>query len=139
MNSLKDKQSIEYDQRQVFDIPPIKVEITEHRAEIKECDRCGAVTVAKFPEDVTHEVQYGSRLKANAVYIKSYALLSYDRAAELFEDLFDVPLSTGTLVNIDREIGKRLEEVNERIKEQMISSPIVNFDETGMKISGKLN
>ncbi len=46
-----------------------------------------------------------------------YALLSYDRAAERFEDLFGVPLSAGTLVNIDRETGKRLEEVNERIKE----------------------
>jgi len=83
-NSLKDKQATEYDRRQVFDIPPIKVEVTEHRAEIKKCNCCGAVTVAEFPEDVTHKVQYGSRLKANAVYIKNYALLSYDRAAELF-------------------------------------------------------
>ncbi|MBA7533383.1 IS66 family transposase ISMma15 [subsurface metagenome] len=139
LNSLKDKQATEYDRRQVFDIPPIKAEVTEHRAEIKECDRCGAVTVAEFPEDVTHKVQYGPWLKANAVYIKNYALLSYDRAAELFEDLFGVPLSAGTLVNIDRETGKRLEEVNERIKEQMISSAIVHFDETGMRISGKLN
>jgi len=138
-NSLKDKQATGYDRRQVFDTPPIKVEVIEHRAEIKECDRCGAVTVAEFPEDVTHKVQYGPRLKANALYIKNYALLSYDRAAELFEDLFGVALSAGTLVNIDWDAGERLEEVNERIKEQIISSAIVHFDETGMRISGKLN
>ena len=138
-NSLKDKQATGYDRRQVFDIPPIKVQVTEHRAEIKECDACGAVTTAEFPDDITHKVQYGPRLKANAVYIKNYALLSYDRAAELFEDLFDVPLSAATLVNIDRETGKSLEGVNERIKEAVIDSPIAHFDETGMMICGKLH
>ncbi len=53
--------------------------------------------------------------------------------------MFGVPLSAGTLVNIDRETGKRLEEVNERIKEAIPDSPIVHFDETGMRISGKLH
>jgi transposase len=137
--SLKEKQASGYDWGQVFDTPPIKVEVTEHRAEIKVCDCCGAVTVAEFQEKVTHKVQYGPWLKANAVYIKNYALLSYDRAAELFEDLFGVPLSPGTLVNIDRDAGECLEKVNERIKEKITSSAIVHFDETGMRISGKLN
>lgn len=137
--SLKDKEVTGYDRRQVFDTPPIKVEVTEHRAEIKECDRCGAVSTAEFPEDITHKVQYGDRLKANAVYIKNYAFLSYERAAELFEDLFGVELSVGTLVNIDRDAGERLEEVTERIKESIISSAIVHFDETGMRICGERN
>jgi transposase len=137
--SLKGKKVLGYDRRQVFDLPPIKVEVTEHQAEIKECGRCGTLTTAEFPEEVRHKIQYGSRLKATAAYIKGYGLLSYERAAELFEDLFGVPLSGGTLVNIDRDIGERLEEVNERIKEQILDSPIVHFDETGMRIEGKLH
>ena len=138
--SLKDKEPIGYDRRQVFDVPPIKVEVTEHRAEIKECDDCGKLTAAEFPGDITHKVQYGCRLKVNAAYIKNYALLSYERAAELFEDLFGVPLSAGTLVRVDRETADRLEEVDERIKDNLIrSSPIVHFDETGMRIEGKLH
>ena len=119
--------------------PPSKVEVIEHRAEIKECDACGAVTAAEFPDDISHKVQYGPRLKANAVYIKDYTLLAYDRAAERFEDLFGVPLSAATLVNIDRETGKRLEEVNKRIKAAITDSPIAHFDETGMRICGKLH
>ncbi len=63
--------------------PPIKVEVLEHRVEIKECDACGAVTTAEFPDDITHKIQYGPRLKVNAVYIKNYALLSYVRASFL--------------------------------------------------------
>jgi len=137
--SLKGKEILGYDRRQVFDLPPIKVEVTEHQAEIKECGHCGTFTTAEFPEEVSHKVQYGPGLKATAAYIKSYGLLSYERAAELFGDLFGVPLSGGTLVNIDREIGERLEEVNERIKEQILESPIVHFDETGMRIEGKLH
>jgi transposase len=137
--SLKAEKVLGYDRRQVFDLPPIKVEVTEHQAEIKECGHCGTLTTAKFPEEVTYKVQYGPGLKATAAYIKSYGLLSYERAAELFEDLFGVPLSGGTLVHIDREIGERLEEVNERIKDQILDSPIVHFDETGMRIEGKLH
>jgi transposase len=137
--SLKAEKVLGYDRRQVFDLPPIQVEVTEHQAEIKECGRCGTFTTAEFPEQVTHKVQYGAGLKATAAYIKSYGLLSYERAAELFEDLFGVPLSGGTLVHIDREIGERLEEVNDRIKEQILYSPIVHFDETGMRIEGKLH
>jgi transposase len=137
--SLKREKVIEYDKRQVFDIPPIKVEVTEHRGEIKACARCGEVSTAVFPEGITHKAQYGNRLKAYAVYIKNYGLLSYERAAELFEDLFSVPLSSGTLVNIDRSCFERLEAVAARIKENIIASSIAHFDETGMRVEGKLH
>jgi transposase len=137
--SLKNAQVLGYDRRQVFDLPPIQVEVTEHRAELKECGRCGQVTTAEFPEGVTHKAQYGPGLKATAAYLKGYGLLSYERAAELLEDLFGLPLSAGTLVNVDREIGERLEEVNKRIKERITDSAVVHFDETGMRIEGTLH
>ena len=92
--------------------------MTEHRAEIKACEQCG------------------ERLKAYAVYIKNYGLLSFARAAELFEDLFCVPLSAGTLVTIDRGCAERLEEVEKRIKKNILGSHVVQFDETGMRVEG---
>jgi|WetSurSiteA1Bulk_404760.scaffolds.fasta_scaffold20535_1 transposase len=136
--SLRKKGVWGYERRQVFEIPPLKVEVTEHRAEMKACEQCGEVSTADFPKGITHKGQYGERLKAYAVYIKNYGLLSYERAAELFEDLFSVPLSAGTLVRIDRGCAERLEEVEQRIKKSIVDSPVVHFDETGMRVEGKL-
>jgi hypothetical protein len=65
--SIKSKKAIEYDRRKVFDTSLIIVEVTEHRAEIKEFDGCGKLTIGESPKRVTYKVQYGLRLKANAV------------------------------------------------------------------------
>jgi transposase len=92
-----------------------------------------------FPEGVTHTVQYRPRLRATAVYLKNYALLPHERTSQLFEDLFGVALSAGTLVNVDREARQRLAEVNERIKEGIVDPPVVHFDETGMRIEGQMH
>jgi transposase/uncharacterized coiled-coil protein SlyX len=137
--SLKHRKPIDYERRQVFELPPMKVYVTEHQGEIKRCDRCGKRSAAVFPEGVTHNVQYGPRLRATAVYLKNYGLLPYERTSQLFADLFGIALSVGTLVNIDREARQRLAEVNERIKEGIVDSPVVHFDETGMRIDGKMH
>lgn len=70
------------------------------------------MTTAAFPEGVTHKARYGPRLKATADQVKGHGMLSYVGAAELFDDLFGIPLSAGTLVDIELEVGERLEEVN---------------------------
>ena len=56
--------------RQVFEIPEPKIEVTEHRVEVKECPQCRAKIPGQFPESVVAPVQYGLRLKTIAGYLQ---------------------------------------------------------------------
>ncbi len=57
--SLFDAEVASHERRQVFDLPPIKVEVLEHQAESKICPNCGCLNKATFPKEVAYPVQYG--------------------------------------------------------------------------------
>jgi len=134
---LADEIPIDVERRQVFDIPRIQMEVTEHQAQIKECSHCGHLNKATFPEQVKAPVQYGLRLKAIAVYLRQYQLLPYNRSRELLRDLFSIDLSEGTLTNITDTCSECLQEPVKQIRKQLVQSPVVNFDETGSSVDGK--
>ena len=135
--SLEASSANSYERRQIFDLPPFRLEITEHRVEHKSCPNCGCFNKAVFPETVSQPVQYGPNLKAVAVYLSQYQLLPYERTSELFFDLFGVELSQATLVNTNQSCYEILKPVAEKIKEQIIGAGVVHFDETGLYIDGK--
>ena len=54
--------------RQVFDIPPIAVKVTEYPL-IERRWGCGTVTAGQAPEGVGAPVQYGPRIAAIMVYL----------------------------------------------------------------------
>lgn len=135
--SLETVETTNYERHQVFDLPPIKVEVTEHRAESKICPYCGCLNKATFPEEAQQPVQYGPRLRSTGIYLSQYQLLPYERISELFADLFDHQLSQATLVNANKAAYEVLEPVEEEVKQRIIASPVVHFDETGLYTEGK--
>ena len=115
------------------------LKVAEHRAQIKRCSHSGELSQGEFPEEVTHKTQYGTRLRAFAVYLKNYGFPSYQRTAEALSDLFAIPVSAGTLASTDSRCARRLEKVVEQIREKLVRAPVVHFDETGLSINGKLH
>lgn len=134
--ALKEQKVKTIERRQVFDIPKIMMEVTEYQAEFKVCCRCGRGHKGQFPEEVKVPAQYGQRIKALVIYFRGHQLLPSQRTAELFQELFSCPISEGTMDTILREGAGRLAIPVEHIKEQIKSSSVVNFDETGISVKG---
>jgi transposase len=128
-----------YEARQEFEIPAPVVEVTEYRAEIADCPHCGTENRAVFPEGITHKAQYGNYLHSIAVYFKNYQLIPIERNAEIFHDLFNVPLSEGTIVKASARCAEALSGFSEWVIERLMKSRVVNFDETGANICGSLH
>jgi transposase len=128
---------VDYERRQVADIPvQPQIETTEHCAEIRQC-RCGKTHTAAFPETVQAPIQYGERIRAVIVYLCCYQMLSQSRTIEAIRDLCGVTLSEGTLNNILRQAYGSLEKTEEAIKVALGASALMHLDETGMYVNGK--
>jgi transposase len=137
--TLEEVTSDRYEKRQVFDVPPVKVEVTEHQAEIKECPICHQTTVGEFPAEVSQPVQYGERIKAQMVYFNQQHFVPLERTAEIIEDLYGHRMGEGTIVEACHEVAQQVEPINQACKAELIATPgTVHFDETGSRIEKKL-
>ncbi len=137
--ALSDQAPDRVERRQVFDLPEPKLEVTEHQGEVKTCS-CGCVNRAAFPSDVSSHVQYGERIKSVSVYLKEYQLLPFDRLSEIMRDVFACEsFSEGTLANFSADCSRRLEPIDQAVREMAGASKVAGFDETGARAEGSLH
>ena len=78
--------------RQVFDLPSLRYEVTEHHAMQAICS-CGHVHTGEFPFGVNAAVQYGPRAQAAMVHLNQNHAVSVQRTAALMNDFFGLPVS----------------------------------------------
>lgn len=126
------------EKRQVFDLPPLKLTVTEHQAEQKSC-ACGCVTTAVFPPEATAPVQYGPWVQSIVVYMSVYQFLPLGRLKDFFSELFGVGLSPATIKRMLSVAQTKTAPTVARIKRAIILSALAHFDETGMRVEQSLH
>lgn len=132
-----DQHDCEHERRQVIDLPAIRFETTEYRSPRIICQECEAINTAPFPEEVKARIQYGSSIQATALYLGTYQMIPYERLQELFEVLFNCPLSQGTLANFIKKGGAQAEIAAMDIHALIKASPLIHGDETGCRVHGQ--
>ena len=138
-HDLENVEVLDYEKRQVFEIPPVNLIVTEHRSQIKTCPHCGRLNKSHFPESVNYPVQYGPNILASAIYLKNHHFIPYERISEFFSDIMGIKICPATIIKAEKECFRNLEEFENVIKEKLITSHVIHCDETGMKIEGKRN
>lgn len=131
--------AIDYERRQLFDLPPVEMEVTEYQAEIKQCPHCQQQVKADFPEHITAPVQYGPRLKAQAVYWNQYQLLPWARTCEAFGDVYGHQPAEAFLQESLQQCQQQIQPALSAIKKRFQAKAVAHFDETGMRVLGKLH
>ena len=129
----------DYEKRQVFDVPPVRLEVTEHQAEIKHCPGCSQDVKGEFPEHITQSTQYGPRVKAQASYLNNYHFIPLARTEELLNDFYGQAPSEAVIITTNQQMVEQTKASLENIREQIIDADVANFDESGLRVTGKLH
>ena len=126
------------ERRQVFDLPPVTVKVTEHQLIERQCG-CGHRTRGGAPAGAEAPVQYGPRVAAVIIYLYIGQFLSRKRTAQALAELFGVPLSPGTVAGITARAAGKLDGFLERVRGNIAASDVAGFDETGFRVAGRLH
>lgn len=123
---------------QSFDLPILRLEVTEHEAVICRCSHCLTVNQGQFPDHVRQPTQYGPRFLGLLAYLNQYQLIPLARTKQCVGDLFRHRPSEATIVAAVAACAKRLASIESAIKEAIIGAEVVNLDETGARAGKKL-
>ncbi len=125
------------ERRQVFDLPPVRAEVTEHQLIERECG-CGQRTRGAAPAGAQAPVQYGPRIAAVIVYLHAGQFLSKDRTALALAELFGISCSSGTVAALTARAAGRLDGFLAQVRQGIAASDVAGFDETGLRVEGRL-
>jgi transposase len=125
------------ERRQVFDLQPVRAEVTEHQLIERECG-CGHRTKGAAPRGAEAPVQYGPRIAAVIVYLYAGQFLSKQRTALALAELFGIPCSSGTVAALTARAAGQLDEFLEQVRQAITASDVAGFDETGFRVEGRL-
>lgn len=123
--------------RHVVDIRIVNEQIRYDRIE-RQCPKTGMMLSGQFPDTVSAPQQYGNHLKALVVSLSSFGMISTSRISEIIAGVADISISEGTVCNILADCAERSRNFIPDLKEKVLASDVAHFDETGIRVKGKV-
>jgi transposase len=135
--NLKTEPVLDITPRQVFDLPQIRLEVTEHRCERKTCPSCKKITTADAPTGAGQPTQYGLRLSALAVYLSAGHFVPVARTCEIIQMVTGSRPSQGWVLECQKRVSRQLDGFLNRVKDLLRHARAVCCDETGFRFCSK--
>src|SRR5437588_9290297 len=134
-HDLREQKACVPERRQVMDLPPKRLWVTEHRVEEKQCPGCFHLTRANFPASVKAPAQYGTSIQSLATYLVEGQCVPYARASQLLQELLGVQLSAGSIATFVSACHQQLAEVESSLKAALVKAKVIHQDETGLRVA----
>lgn len=135
---LSGTEHIVLEKRQVFDLPPKRLLVTEYRQYGGYCPCCEAYQSIPFPEGVGAPVQYGAQVKALCVLLATEYRTPFRKIEQWFKDVYGQAVNAGSVSSFMADCHQRLAPVETKIRTKLRQEAVAHFDETGIRCSGKL-
>ena len=124
------------ERRQVFDLPEPKLEVTEHQLGQITCG--GVAQWGDYPAGVQAAVQYGPGVRALLTLLSIDHKMPLEQISQLFEDLYGYDLNSGTVLDALERGSAAAAALEAVTKARWQEAEVVHFDETGLRVAGKL-
>ncbi|NOR81304.1 MAG: IS66 family transposase [Methyloprofundus sp.] len=121
---------------QQYELPKIKPVVTEYQQVYGTCNACEITHCAELPHGVSHSLLAPRATATVAVFTGDYRL-GKRPTQRVFSDIFNLPVSLGTISNAEKTVSAALESPVEEAKAYVQAyKGSVNADETSHKQQG---
>lgn len=102
------------------------------------CPKSGKTLCGEFPSHITATKQYGSQLRGMIVTLNAECAVSVNKIHHLLKALLNLPVSTGFICGAVKAYAGTLQPAMESIRAHLQPCDVVNSDETGARVDGRL-
>ncbi|MEM2618739.1 MAG: IS66 family transposase [Candidatus Hadarchaeales archaeon] len=123
-----------FEVRTVEDIVPASVVRKKYMVAVYWCRKCKRKFRAN-PLDAFPRERFGINLMLFVAFLRIQGF-TFPKIGTLLREIYGLHLSTATLIRMERRVAEEFSEEYERIRREVLRSPVVHTDETGWPVKG---
>ena len=129
----------ESSRRQIVEIPPLDLEITDHVVIARHCGVCGkdCVPEVDWSQRTVGQSHLGHRLVSLIAYLRTVGRLPQQTIATFLMTLWGLGVSVGQISEVLHRVAHQGKITYEGLRDQVRASAFVHADETGWRENGQ--